>query len=361
MASNIDPAVPPLGNATTSGVRNNFAHAKTEIEALQTSLAALQAQMTALYAGFVDYTNVTLAWNNGTRTFTISPVTGSFSFYAAGALFSKAAPQSVVIPDVTGNYYFYFDAAGVLQYATAFSNDMITRFAFAAEVYWNATTNLAVPDAMIEMHTYEVPPAVHLYLHEVIGTAYDKENNGLTPSITVDADGSLAAHIQASLTSGAIWDDAVRQPIGSKLITDTIPILYKTGAGAEWTFNESGSTFVLPAGTGRAAWNQFTGGAWQLTEVTNNNYVLMHLFAIPGFTKKWMLVVGRAEYATIALARAAALTEVKSIVVHSDPLPLPEHLEIATFVIQTSNTYTNASKSRFVSADVGVPFVDWRW
>jgi len=33
---------------------------------------------------------------------------------------------------------------------------------------WNATTNLAVPDAMIEMHTYEVPPTVHLYLHEVV-------------------------------------------------------------------------------------------------------------------------------------------------------------------------------------------------
>ena len=35
MSSNIDTSIPPLGNATTAGVRNNFSAAKTEIEALQ--------------------------------------------------------------------------------------------------------------------------------------------------------------------------------------------------------------------------------------------------------------------------------------------------------------------------------------
>ena len=35
MASNINAAIPPFGNPTTSGVRNNFAVAKAEIEALQ--------------------------------------------------------------------------------------------------------------------------------------------------------------------------------------------------------------------------------------------------------------------------------------------------------------------------------------
>lgn len=39
MPSNINPAVPPLGNATTSGVRANFAAAKAEIELLQTARA----------------------------------------------------------------------------------------------------------------------------------------------------------------------------------------------------------------------------------------------------------------------------------------------------------------------------------
>lgn len=43
MASDINVAVPPLGNATTAGVRANFAAAKAEIESLQRQI------------GFVDY------------------------------------------------------------------------------------------------------------------------------------------------------------------------------------------------------------------------------------------------------------------------------------------------------------------
>lgn len=43
MASSIDTAIPPFGNATTAGVRANFAAAKAEIEELQNN------------HGFVDY------------------------------------------------------------------------------------------------------------------------------------------------------------------------------------------------------------------------------------------------------------------------------------------------------------------
>jgi hypothetical protein len=49
MASNINTAIPPFGNATTAGVRTNFTSAKTEIEALQTKL------------GFVNYNDALTA------------------------------------------------------------------------------------------------------------------------------------------------------------------------------------------------------------------------------------------------------------------------------------------------------------
>jgi hypothetical protein len=47
--SNIDPSIPPLGAATTAGVRNNFQAAKTEIEALANSF------------GFADYNDTATA------------------------------------------------------------------------------------------------------------------------------------------------------------------------------------------------------------------------------------------------------------------------------------------------------------
>lgn len=55
MASNIDPSVPVFGNATTASVRQNFAHAKSEIEALQTGKlnATAQADIDALEVAHV--------------------------------------------------------------------------------------------------------------------------------------------------------------------------------------------------------------------------------------------------------------------------------------------------------------------
>lgn len=47
MASNIDIFIPPFGNATTAGVRGNFAVAKTEIELLQNATGFVNYQDTA--------------------------------------------------------------------------------------------------------------------------------------------------------------------------------------------------------------------------------------------------------------------------------------------------------------------------
>ena len=55
MASNIDTSVPVFGNATTASVRQNFAHAKAEIESLQTGKlnATAQADIDALEVAHV--------------------------------------------------------------------------------------------------------------------------------------------------------------------------------------------------------------------------------------------------------------------------------------------------------------------
>lgn len=58
MASSINTAIPPFGNPTTAGVRNNFATAKSEIEALQSA------------NGFADYNAATtpIALSSGVWT-----------------------------------------------------------------------------------------------------------------------------------------------------------------------------------------------------------------------------------------------------------------------------------------------------
>jgi hypothetical protein len=59
MASDLNPAIPPLGSPTTAGVRNNFGFAKAEIEELQTA------------NGFVDYNDAA----TGITPISVSPST----------------------------------------------------------------------------------------------------------------------------------------------------------------------------------------------------------------------------------------------------------------------------------------------
>jgi len=59
MASDINVAIPPLGNPTTAGVRGNFSAAKVEIEELQSSI------------GFVDYNDAA----TGITPISVSPST----------------------------------------------------------------------------------------------------------------------------------------------------------------------------------------------------------------------------------------------------------------------------------------------
>lgn len=55
MASAIDPTKPAEGNPTTQSVRDNFGHAKSEIEALQSAIAALQAGALVKPGTIIDF------------------------------------------------------------------------------------------------------------------------------------------------------------------------------------------------------------------------------------------------------------------------------------------------------------------
>lgn len=307
------------------------------------------------FAGFMNSADVTLAWNNTTRTLTVSPTAVSFQFYSNGIIFTKSITENIQIPNVSGSYYFYYDVNGTLQVTTTFTFDLILTFSFLAMLNWNASTGLAVPDAMLERHQASMPAIDHLYAHETLGTAYDSRVGGLLPAVTADGDGSLDAHIEFSATPGAIWDEDVEIIIPVKQLLDNIPILYKTGAAGVWTFDATSPTMVRTV-TGLAAYNQFTGGAWQLTQVTDGNFLLMHLYAIPGFTTRWMMIMGLNQYATLIDASNAALTEILTIT----GVPLAEFKAIASFAIQTSSTYTNSVKSRVRLLNNGAAFIDWR-
>jgi hypothetical protein len=106
---------------------------------------------------------------------------------------------------------------------------------------------------------------------------------------------------------------------------------------------------VATTGTGRAAWNEWTGTTWKLTEVTSTDYVLVHYYAVGDIREPIIGIVGQAEYATANLAREGAETEINALAMGSMASLTPEFKALGTVIWQTSNAYDNAVKSRVVT------------
>jgi hypothetical protein len=108
----------------------------------------------------------------------------------------------------------------------------------------------------------------------------------------------------------------------------------------------------------RVPYNEWTGATWQLTEVSNNGFVLMHYFATNCIATPVMGVVGQADYSTIGDARDGAEAELASLLMGT--LPTPEMVPIATVIFQTSDSYSNVPQARIRSTNDGSDYLDWR-
>jgi hypothetical protein len=134
-----------------------------------------------------------------------------------------------------------------------------------------------------------------------------------------------------------------------------------------YPFIYSGTAGYVGA-NGRIPYNEYTGGAWQLTEApANNNYVLMHYFAtnnlvndtqIDAYGEPFIGIIGESVHATLAAATEAAKSEINNLYVSG--MPSKEFVPIATCILQTNGTYANEPNARFVVMADGSDYVDWR-
>jgi hypothetical protein len=136
-----------------------------------------------------------------------------------------------------------------------------------------------------------------------------------------------------------------------------IPILYRIGqywrkkaADAYPLIYNDGSTYT----GARIPYNQYTGGAWQLTAVDNNKFVLVHLFASNDKETPIIGIQGIAQYNDIPSARVAANSEITSL----SGLPFTEFVAIGTVIFQTG-TFTNTPNA-VVRSTNGANYVDFR-
>ena len=314
-------------------------------------------------SGFPNRTDSTISRTDTSpdRTFRIEPAVSTFDFYVMNEKFTKSSAQTAQWTDVPGLHYFYFDDNGDLQHTATWSDALLLEYAIVAMIFWDGTDSYMAD----ERHGLTMSGRTHLYLHKAIGAVW-VSGFGVTIS-SIDGDGSSNSHAQFAVDNGTFFDEDIQHNVvdGTDLELSPIaqlPIVYKSGAAGAWVIVDPDNFPCLyngkPSGyTGtRAPYNQWTGSTWQLTEVGNNDYFLMH-FMITNITGYQVIgFVGTNSYGNITNARSGVVEEMAELLALN---PGIEFLPLATVCFQTGSSYTNTPKVKIVSFDDG-DFVDWR-
>jgi hypothetical protein len=308
-----------------------------------------------------EYGPATLSFDNGTRTLTITPVGADFHFYQDGIKYSKTT-DSYQIADTEGIHAIYYNLGvltSVVNPTNAQIESIIRSYPSVAYVGWNATDNEAVYFGN-ELHDMQFPDLVHVYAHFAFGARY---LSGLAlTDILSEQTGASNTHAQFGVESGAIADEDRYIPTATIASTTGLPIFYLAGTTAAPVLRKltNAGYSVSTTGTGRLAYNFLTGGNWTIAEVASTNFVLCHVFCINenDIAKRMVAFMGQAQYATVALARAGAESEITTLV--STGIVPKEIKSIGTVIFQTSNAYANAVKARIREVATGIDYEDWR-
>ena len=294
--------------------------------------------------GHEDKTQSTISFNNSTRTFSIAPVSSTFTIWNSGVRYIKESTETVQIPNTSGLYYIYYDNSGSLQYRTSYfdwDDDAPTAY-----IYWNATASTAYFFAD-ERHGITLDWQTHEYLHRTRG-AVIAEGFGASNFVT-NGDGSSDSHAKLDIAGGTFFDEDLEVNIthSETPTADTweqtlegnaeIPVFYHSGsewvkdAATEFPFKHNGSNVPV--------YNSYSG-SWSTTAVTNNKFFISWIIATNNLNEPIIAVLGQASYNTIGTAEEATWDDL-----NLDGFPVFEFRPLYKVIFQYSSGYTNTYKS----------------
>lgn len=337
---------------------------------VDTAIYKLQSQLDSVKtvagnSGVLDRTQSTITFNDSTRVFSMTPVSGSFTLFYNAVISVYYSAQTVTIPNTTGLHFVYFDSASkTLTTTSTFTQSLITDHVLVALLYYRADIGKHIYFAD-ERHGVIMDKATHLHLHLTYGAQY-VNGLGLT-NINADASGNLDSSSQFGVEAGNVRDEDLQHyisdnPFQTISTTAHIPIMYRLGADTNW-FRTTATAFPLIgvsdasyANTnGLPACNYKSGSNWVLQEVSNNNYFLVHILATNDIEYPIVGIVGN-QYSTVTNARSNAITEFYTL----SGLPFSELVLIGTVIFQTSTAYSSTNKTRIRTDDTGAAYIDWR-
>lgn len=282
----------------------------------------------------------TLSYDPATRKITLAPPTGaSFEYWIDGTKYVNiGALESVAHADVAGGYFFYFDETGQLVVSTTAWD--LRKVAPVCYVYYLGS---GVGVAYEERHTTLCDTGAHEALHFSVGT-FIRGNTGFELSnyaLTTDSEAAITPDVAA----GDVMDEDIKTAIPAFVAGDGYSVAYKLGPSANDIAIQTGLArpYVFDGGANYIQYNQYTGGAWQLTSVGASNFVIYTLFILPALENEHrrLWVPGEDVYGTLANAKAAL-----GILPDVGVLLSQEFVAVAQIIFRTGSSYATAGRTR---------------
>lgn len=240
--------------------------------------------------GFIDNHLTTVTYDSVARTITLGgtvralwrgvPVTTLTSGYVSPAHTAT-----------NGGWFLYYDGSTVQWSQTPWTFDKL----MIAYVYYDGVQNIGYNETHGVMSWQ-----AHREFHQTIGT-YLVSGADLS-AYTLNS--TVAANRRPNIAVTVIADEDLQHTLNllsSKIYTN----FSLSGAGATGTFNSSASE-IVPVSGARPYYNQFTGGAWQQTLMTNNAYQAIWLVGLPvdqsanSQKYRYVWIQGQSESTTLA-------------------------------------------------------------
>jgi len=227
-----------------------------------------QQQLTLDPTGWVDNTAIQVDYDEITRTITL---TGDLRYYWRGVLKELTSPWTSSAHSATTDqtYFLYTTDGETFSWSTTVWDFDMMMVAFA---YYGATHQYGVR----EVHGL-MPWQTHREFHARQGTY--KVSGGTLSGYTLS---STTAADRRPTVSATVLND---EDIYTTLPEWDVDILgatqfYLSGAGGASNF-ATGATDIVPLSGNQPYWNEFTGGTWQQTLLSNNQYMAVWLVGVP--------------------------------------------------------------------------------
>lgn len=259
--------------------------------AIHVNQLATITEITREPTGFTENQNVVVTYDDSARTITL---TGTVNAYYKGAPVSALTSGWVSDPHsaVNDEYFLIYDGTSFswVSPATLEFHDL-----FIAFVNYGAVDKWAIRECHGLMQWQS-----HQEAHEVTGTY--RQSGGTLGDYTLAS--TTAADRRPSVTATVVKDEDI--PTTNPLLAADGPYTQFTLSSTDTANFDIAGLDIVPLSGSRPYYNEFTGGAWQQTLISNAAYMSIWLVALPATADstsqnyRYFWVQGQAEHNTLA-------------------------------------------------------------